>query len=235
MLMDDKLSLLRSVPLFKDLSPDDLEKIGANFQQKKFRRNEIILEEKDTGNFFYLITKGIVRVVKPLDGGRERVLTLQRAGDFFGEMAVLDGRTSPARMIAQEPAEIIFLAKDDFLDIVMNHKKVNREFIQILCERLREAWGQLKTLTSLLAEQRVCKVLYDIAHRHGEKIDGGVKIMIPLRHKEIADMVATSRETVTRILLDLEHRSIIKKDNKKYIIILHPEKLMAPSEGIKSF
>lgn len=220
-----KIHSLRMIPLFNDLHKDCLEKIESSVVIKKFKRNEVILDEQDTGKFFYIIIKGVVRVVKLLEDGRERILTLQGKGDFFGEMAIIDGRTSPARMVAQECSEILFISKEDFLRIIFHDRKVNKRFIEILCDRLRESWAQIKTLTTLTAEAKISKILYDISSRHGEEIDRVTRITIPMSHKAIADMAATSRETVTRTLADLENRGIINRGNKQYIEILDKQKL----------
>jgi CRP/FNR family transcriptional regulator len=220
------LLLLRAVPLFSDLSDDELSRFQEKFLIKQFKKNDIILDEQETGKYFYVILKGVVRIVKPLDGGRERVLALHREGDFFGELAIFDGQTSPARMVAREPVEILFIKKEDFKEIVLINKQVNEKLIHFLCERLRESWGQIKTLTSLTAEKRICKALCDITRRHGEKTEQGIKIMMQLSHQEIADIAATSRETVTRTLLALQEQNIILKGIKKYIVILDSDRLM---------
>ena len=149
-----KLLSLRMIPLFNELQQDCLEKLESSFSWKKFKKNDVILDEQDTGKFFYVIIKGVVRVVKLLEDGGERILALQGKGDFFGEMAIIDGRTNPARMVAQECSEILFISKEDFFKIVFNYKKVNRKFIEILCARLRESWAQIKIFTSLSAEAR---------------------------------------------------------------------------------
>lgn len=222
---DKKIHSLHMVPLFKELHKNCLEKMESSFTIKKFKRNEIILDEKDTGKFFYVIIKGVVRVVKLLEDGGELIQAIQGKGDFFGEMAIIDSQTSPARMVAQESSEILFISKKDFLKIIFHYKKVNKKLIEILCARLRESWAQIKTLTTFTAEAKISKILYDISIRHGEEINGILRITIPISHRAIADMAVTSRETVTRTLADLESRGIINRENKQYIDILNIQKL----------
>jgi len=190
-----------NVPIFTSfaarLKPPLLKRIVA---EKRFSRNQTILYEEDTPKYMYIVYSGKVKVVQMSEDGKEHILAIHKAGDFFGEMALLDGKTSPATVIAMEDAEIGLITKSNFEKYLLKDEKMLQELISMLCLRLRDAWLMLKVLSFADAEKRVRAVLKHISTQHGFKDDRGIIITMKLTHKDIADYASVSRETVTRFL-----------------------------------
>ncbi len=193
-------NLLKKIPFFSDLSASELSGLECLINKKTYAKREVILYEEDTPNFMYIIFSGKVRVVLLSEEGKEHIITIHKRGDYFGEMSLFDGKTSPATIIAMEESEIGLLAKDDFESFIVQNKKVLQLFIAMLCLRLRESWMMLKIMSFHTAEQRVRAVLKNIGHLYGVRDKRGVLVALKLTHQEIASYAAISRETASRIL-----------------------------------
>lgn len=200
--------LLRSIPLFSHLDPQEFEEVQRRIVEKKFQKNQIVLLEEDTANYMYIVYSGKVRVVHLGTEGSERILAVHKRGDVFGEMALLDAKTAPATVIAMEDCEIGLISKELFQTFFLNNHKVLLQLVAILCRRLREAQLVLKAITLPDAEQRLRSILNHLSQLHGVRDSRGVVITIRLTHKELAGYTSVSRETVTRLL----HRMVQEGD-----------------------
>lgn len=198
--MRSLVEFLRTVPLFTEVPPADLERLEPLFIEKSFLRNQTILAETDTHEFMYIVRTGKVKVIKINTAGKENILAIHRAGEFFGEMSLLDGKTAPATVKAQEDCRVILVRKSEFLSNLLKDDRILRQVITVLCARLREAWEKIQTLTHSDAEGRIRKTLTDLAVKHGVEDARGTIINVKLTHMELAEIAGTSRETVTRIL-----------------------------------
>jgi CRP/FNR family transcriptional regulator, cyclic AMP receptor protein len=217
--MKTLVEFLRAVPLFSEMPPEDLEHLQSLFVEKTFHRNQTILAESDTHEFMYVVRSGKVKVIKINNAGKENILAIHRAGEFFGEMSLLDGKTSPATVKALEDSKIIFVRKEDFLKHLLKDERILRQVINVLCTRLRESWDKIQTLTHSDAEGRIRKTLDDLAAKHGVEDSRGTIINVKLTHMELAEMAGTSRETVTRILDRYEDEGKIDVIDHKVIIL----------------
>jgi len=192
--------LLKSIPFFEGLSDKEFSELSHIFIEKHFSRNKIILLEEDTLNYMYVILSGKVKVVHSGLDGKEHIVAIHKKGDFFGEMALLDGKTSPASVIALEETHIVIISKKDFEDYLLKNEKVAKQAILILCSRLREAWMMIKVLSLPNAESRVRAVLRIISGYYGYKDARGTVISSKFTHQNIADYSHLARETVTRLM-----------------------------------
>ena len=198
--IDLSISILRGIPFIASLSDQEIFNLNQIISKKTFSKNEIILLEEDTLNYMYIIFAGKVKVVQVSTDGREKVLTYHKKGDFFGEMALVDGKTSPATIIAIEDAEVGLINKSDFETYILKNEKVLRELTALLCLRLRESWLMVKVLSFADAEQRVRAALKFMSIQYGVRDHQGTIITLKLTHRDIASYSAVSRETATRLL-----------------------------------
>lgn len=196
-------SVIRGIPFFACLTDDELGELKDILVEKHFSRNKLIFLEEDTQNYMYIILSGKVKVVHLSPDGKEHILAVHKTGDFFGEMALLDGKTSPATVIAMEDTHIMIMSKKDFEEHLLKSNKVLRQIISILCSRLRESWMVLKVLSLPRAEDRIKTVLKLMGMQYGLQDQRGTVITIKLTHQDIADYSSVSRETVTRFLSKL--------------------------------
>lgn len=219
-----KVDLIRRVPLFSTLSDDEFSKLAHIFILRAYRRNQVIFLEEETGNYMYLVLSGKVKVAKSTAGGKETLLAIHRAGDFFGEMSLLDGKTSPATVSAIEDCKIISVSAADFHKYLLHNEKVLLQIINVLCARLRQVW-QTQSMSSSAADARIRMGIHQLAEKHGIRDARGTIIDLKITHQELAEMVGTSRETVTRALAHLKKKGIIDI-NQRRITLLNDDALL---------
>jgi CRP/FNR family transcriptional regulator, cyclic AMP receptor protein len=214
-----KTEFIRRVPLFSTLSDAEFVSLEHIFVLRSYRKNQVIFLEEDTGSYMYIVIAGKVKVTKSTAGGKETLLAIHRAGDFFGEMALLDGKTSPATVSAIEDCKIVTVSKTDFNNFLMRNDKIVRQIIQVLCLRLRQVWGQVQSLNYSSADSRIRSGILQLAKRHGVPDARGIIVDLKITHQELAEMVGTSRETVTRTLARLQKQGILTIDARRIIVL----------------
>ncbi|MEI6827279.1 MAG: Crp/Fnr family transcriptional regulator [Desulfuromonadales bacterium] len=212
-------TLLRNIPLFSDLSSEEIEQLDRIIIKKNFVKDQIVLLEEDTSNYMYIVYVGKVRVVKQSIEGREHILTIHKKNDFFGEMSLLDGKTSPATVVAHEDSVIGLLSKNDFEQHVLGHEIVRKKIIELLCSNLRESWAMIKILSFDNAEQRILATLNRMQEVYGLHDDRGVIVNVTLTHQQIANYASVTRETVTRVLNRFKNEEIIQILEGKKILL----------------
>ncbi len=198
---DITLERLKKIQLFSTLSHDELEKLKALLHIKKFRKNEIILFEEDTNEYMYAILKGKVKVYRVTEDGKEIILAVHGEGEFFGEMSLIDQKTSPATVVAMTDSEVALLSRKEFFLLITHNPRVLEQLLLILCNRLRDSWQKVEMLNFKNASHRIKILLLMLARDHGvQQEDGEVLLNFKLTHQDIADMTGLTRETVTRVV-----------------------------------
>ena len=223
---EDIETLAARVPLFSCLSSMDLNAICRIMVVKTFSPGQIIVhEDDDEGQTFFAIVSGSVNVVVISEQGKTTVLATLKRGDFFGEMAMLDGEPRSASVIAAEECTLLILYRKMFLDILQRYPKITIQMLVQMSKRIRHANRQINTLSLMSVYGRVADVLMQLAKEQGTRVKG--MIVVPRRptHQMIADMVGASRETVSRIMSQLQKKHYIHTDGKK-LVILNEEKLL---------
>jgi CRP/FNR family transcriptional regulator len=194
------IEFLKTVELFSSLTDEELCQIRTKVTLNEFRKNEIILYEEDTNEFMYIIIFGKVKVFQTTEDGKDSILAIHGSGEFFGEISLIDGETTPATVSATENSLIAVISKRDFNSLLFSQEKVLNKFLQILCFRLRVSWKKIQMLNFNSASQRIKMLFLIQVEEYGKKTDEGIILNIKLTHQNIADMTGLTRETITRVL-----------------------------------
>jgi CRP/FNR family cyclic AMP-dependent transcriptional regulator len=195
-----EIEYFKKIQLFSSLTDEELHQISDKLIVRRFKKNEIILQEEDTNEYMYIILDGKVKVAQTTEDGKEILLAMHHSGEFFGEMSLIDGKTSPATVVATEDSIAAIISKRDFYSLIKAQGKVLDSLLLILCSRHREAWEKIQMLNYNNASQRVKILFLMLSDKYGEKTPEGVKLNIKLTHQEIAEMTGLTRETVTRVI-----------------------------------
>jgi len=197
---DNVLECVRRIELFSSLTEAELRQIVAKMTVKRYRKNEIVFYEEDSNRYMYMILRGKVKVMQTTEEGKEVILAFHRSGEFFGEISLIDSRTSPAIVVATEESVIAVISRGVFLSILHTQGKVLDVMLQILCGRLRDSWERIQILSFSNASQRIRMLLHMLSDEHGRKVKNGTVLNMRLTHQDIANMTGIARETVSRIL-----------------------------------
>ena len=213
-----KTDHLRNVPIFTDLSDSDLNRIASKMVSRDYEKGQMILLEESTGETFFIITSGTVKVTRLSDDGREVILALLGESDFFGEMSLLDGEGRSANIVANEDAEVMTLSRRDFLECLETYPKIAISLLEELAVRLRKSDQQIESLSLSDSEQRIGITLIRLAEERGTIKRGDVTVQNLPYQQDIANMAGTSRETVSRTLKLLEDKKLVKRNGSDITI-----------------
>jgi CRP/FNR family transcriptional regulator/CRP/FNR family cyclic AMP-dependent transcriptional regulator len=214
-----------NVPLFKELTHRDREAICAAMVARDFEPAEVIVRENDQETqSFFIIAAGKVNVAVMTSEGKQAILATLGKGDFFGEMAILDGEPRSASVIAASKCTLLMLYRRSFIDILYKFPRITIEMLIAMSQRLRQADKHMNTLSLMSVYGRVAEVLLHLARDSGEREGDMIVINNRPTHHVIADMAGTSRETVSRILSQLQKKHYISIDRNR-IVIINEEKL----------
>ena len=186
---------LRGVPLFSKLRDSDLELLAPLLHEREYAKNRVIRFAHDPSDAFYVVLAGQVKVMLIAEDGREVVLSLFRAGDFFGETALLDDEPYAASVIAMDDTKLLVLQRDDFRRSIRELPEMSFGLLRALCGRLLEADQKIGGLMLLDVTGRVAHLLLELAAR-----DADARINDIPTHQVMAQMVGSSRETVSRTI-----------------------------------
>ncbi len=216
-----KIDFLKNIELFSSLTDEELIQISNRIIVKEFARNETILLEEETNAFMYIILLGKVKVVQTTAGGKEIILAIHQAERFFGELSLIDGKTSSATVMAMEESLIAIISKENFYALLYSQSKVLENLLHILCSRLRESWKRIHILNFREAPQRMKMLFTILSGENGKNTPEGTIINLKLTHQEMADMAGLTRETVTRVLGQWQKDGLITVSRNRFILLHH--------------
>lgn len=195
---------------------DYLFKIG---EVKEYNKKDVIFLESDEAYNFFLIIEGRVKISRLHRDGREVVIAILSSGNFFGDMALLDGYPRSTDAYSEGRSKILSIRENDFFALLENDPKISIELLRELAHRIRNSDSQIKGLSLLNARGRVSSTLLRWALDQGEFDKKVVEIKGVPAQKEMASYAGLSRESFNRILKDLEREKFIDTSKPRTIII----------------
>lgn len=216
--MSNSAELLANVSIFKELSVQALSRLATSLQPLRFAKDALIVGQDDHGDALYIIESGRVKVVLYGETGREMILTIFRSGDFFGEMSLLDGQPRSANVIAVEDTRIVKLSREDFVHHLEESPSTALNILSEMSLRLRRADEIIGNLALLDVYARLARVLLDLGQREGEDTDEGLLIRGRPTQQDLASMIGTSRETVSRVLSEFQRRGFLSMQGKRIML-----------------
>ncbi|MFQ5717294.1 MAG: Crp/Fnr family transcriptional regulator [Nitrospinales bacterium] len=213
-----KADRLKQVSIFSSLENKYLEEISLITKKKTFHKNEVIFAQGDPGNTLFIMISGAVKVSLIDANGKETILNILYEHDFFGEMALLDGHLRSATATALEPVTALTIHREDFIGFIKKNPLTILSIIIDLCCRLRRTSEQVANLTFLTASGKVARVLLDLALDEGQQKNDSIVLNLRFGRQELANMVALSRETLTRVLYEFQTRGYLQVEGKKITI-----------------
>jgi CRP/FNR family cyclic AMP-dependent transcriptional regulator len=214
----DTVPLLRQVSIFRGLPEATLADLGRRVWQRTAEAGSLIVSHEEPGDALFVIASGKVKVVLYGETGREVILSILRAGDFFGEMALLDRQPRSANVVAVEDAQLLGLDREGFQTHIAQHPSTALAILAEMSGRLRRADEVIGNLALLDVYARVARAIRDLAQKQGEPVEGGVLIRERPTQQEMAGLIGTSRETVSRALSEFTRRGLLEMSGKQILV-----------------
>lgn len=214
----ERRELLRRIHLFTDLTDRETDTILDLMREKTVARGTAIFHQNDHGGGLYLILAGSVKISRTARDGRDITVAVLHQGNFFGEMSLLDGQPRSATATAAESTRLLVLDREHFQRYVLTQARIMAKLLRELSKRLRAADQTIENLAlSSVHDRLVCLIGH--LGRHHPIVNGTGFIERAPTHQEIAEMVGSSRETVTRTLASMEKEGLIVNNNKRITLL----------------
>jgi CRP/FNR family transcriptional regulator, cyclic AMP receptor protein len=204
----------RKFALFSELDERELAQIAAVAKSRHYAKDDVIFHADESGDVFCLIREGQVKVTMISPEGKEIILTMLGPGSFFGEMALLDDEPRSATVVATETLEVVTIWRSDFLQILQENFSITRKILAELSKRLRKMSNRIESLATMDVYGRLARFFLDLAAESGKQLDNGFVAVTRPTHQSIANMIGTSRETVSRLIHDLMRQDLLLSEGK---------------------
>jgi CRP/FNR family cyclic AMP-dependent transcriptional regulator len=214
----DTIQLLQKVSIFAELSAETIADLAKRVWNRTAEAGSVIVSHEEAGDALFVIVTGKVKVVLYGETGREIILSILRGGDFFGEMALLDRQPRSANVVAVEESQLLGLDREAFQTHLTTHPSTALAILAEMSRRLRHADEVIGNLALLDVYARVARIIRDLAQKQGEQVDGGLLIKERPTQQEIAGLIGTSRETVSRALNDFTRRGLLDMQGKQILV-----------------
>lgn len=221
------IPILQGLRLFENLPVSRLQELSQAMAERRVERREVVIQRGDTAAGLGFLIEGRLQAVDFTLDGREVGIEFIEEGAFFGELAVIDGQPAPEYVIAVAPSRITLLDRDRARELMFSTPAAGEAVARRLADRMRRSARQRAVLALPSSFQRVCAQLALLAHKDGQ---GRVLIQLPPTHQEIAIMVNTSRETVTRTLQFLQGLKVVARAGNE-LVVEQPQTLQDAADG----
>ena len=180
-----------------------------------FGKNDFVFRAGAPGSNVYFLRSGKVKIHQSSPLGREVILWFCFAGEIFGLAEVAQGGGRVVNAQACEASEVLAVAQEKFRDFLERHPRVAMLSMQVLSSRLRVLGEMFVNLVADDVSTRIAKLILRLSARYGTRVGKEIFLNIPLTHQEIADMVGTSRQTVTTVLGSLKRQGVLSIDDRR--------------------
>jgi CRP-like cAMP-binding protein len=211
------IQYLKEIPLFSHLKDAQLKEIVARCRKVKFKKGSVIFHKTDMSTDLYIVESGNLKAVLTDDEGDEMVLARFQQGAFFGELSMLDGKGRSATIVVDTDAELSVLSQADLLALLTKDPKIAIAMISTLVERLRKADEKIEALAFQEVGERLIHALLDGASRDVREPKGFLRSS-KRTHKELASMIGSSREAVSKGMKILATNGVVRESEGHILI-----------------
>lgn len=204
--------------IFKDLKPDELKAVLANAIRKIYHKGETIFVQGETADKMFLIKAGRVKLSKVTEDGSEITLDIRKSGDILGETMFSEEADYPMTAWCMESTLICGLTKLNFEKTVLHYPDIGLRVIRNLSERISRLTERVDSMSASSLEERLYRVLVNVAKEHGESEPKGMAIHFPLTHEDLGFLVGAHRVSITRAMKALKNSGRILQEGRTLIL-----------------
>ncbi len=222
--MKEIIKYLKNCSLFADLDEKYLTEIAGLVRDRHYAKGHLVFIEGDTGEAIFILKKGLVKLAKRTEDGREHILQFIHPGEVFAEVVLFDNGEYPVTAEVQKDSLIGVIRNKDMEQLIGSHPDIAIAILRIMGKRLRIAQERAVSLALNDVRRRLIFILLEMAAEYGKKMEEGIVIDFALTNQELASMIGTSRESANRIISDLKKSGLVDV-NRRQIIIKDRQKL----------
>jgi CRP/FNR family transcriptional regulator len=207
-----------SLWIFQDLAPKDVQALAEEALRKKMKKGDTLFIQGDAADEVFLIKGGRIKLTKVLRDGTELMLDLRKAGDFVGENMFSEEGEYPVTAVCLEDTLTCGFTRQQFETLVLKYPTVGLQVIKTLSERISWLTTRVGNLAVTNIEDRLYRVLTNVAKEHGAQSPMGVMIQFPLTHEDLSFLTGAHRATITRAMKALKEAGKIILEDKRLVL-----------------
>jgi CRP-like cAMP-binding protein len=206
-----------AVELFQRISESDAQKISSLCTEKRFQRGATIFSAGESSSCVYVLKSGLAKLTSLSETGKETILHILKPDEVFGELLLSEEKRA-FTAIAVEDAVVTVVSRERFLEVLLSVPTVALNFIRVLSKRLAKVEKGLAESSHTLSYHRLAKTLLQLSEKYGEKVPSGTLIKLRLTHEDLANLIGTTRETVTTQLNKFSRMGLLKRQARRLIV-----------------
>jgi len=215
--MREAPEMLSNIPLFKGLPKGQLKDLTRIAADKHFAKGQTVFSEGDKGNGFYVVVNGLVKIFKLSIDGKEQILHIFGPGEPFGEVPVFAGQDFPAHAEAIAESRLLFFPREAFTALISENPSLALNMLALLSMRLRHFTVQVEQLSLKEVPGRLAAYLLYLSDEKG----GETSIDLNISKGQLASLLGTIPETLSRIFARMTQRGLIEVDGPRINITDH--------------
>jgi CRP/FNR family transcriptional regulator len=201
---------VRAERLFCNMSPTSITALDAIKFTGVYPKGSLLFVEGEMPRGIFILCSGRAKLTTSSTEGKTLIVKIAEPGEVLGASATILGKPYEVSAETIEPAQLNFIKRDDFIKFLNNNAEACMHTAQQLSEKYHSAQREIRSLgLSQTTSEKLAKLLLDWVARSGEETPKGIRLKVLLTHEEIAQMIGTTRETVTRLLSDFKRKKII--------------------------
>ena len=214
-----KLWYLEQINIFRDLTDEDLDRINKVTQLRTMEKDAYIYFPDEPSKVVFLLKEGRVKIGTFSEDGKEIIKAILEPGEIFGELSIAgqEKRTDFAQVLDKH-VKICAITRDEMVDILNATPSLNLKVTQLIGLRLQKMERRFESLIFKDARQRVIDFIKTSVEEKGKKIGYEWLFKHKLTHQDIANLTATSRQTVTIVLNELREKGILSFDRRSILV-----------------
>ncbi|MBL4706850.1 MAG: Crp/Fnr family transcriptional regulator [Flavobacteriales bacterium] len=214
-----KLWHLEQINLFKNLSEEELEELDKLAVMKSADKNQFIYFPKEPSKILFFLKQGRIKIGSYSADGKEIIKAILYPGEVFGEMGIVGEESRKDFAVAMDAdTRMCTLNVEEFKEMMNSNPELSLELTKTIGEKLRNIERRLESLIFKDARERIIDFMKEMAEKYGKKIGVETLVKHDLTHQDIANLTATSRQTVTTVLNDLKDKDLIYMERKRFLI-----------------
>jgi CRP-like cAMP-binding protein len=214
---------LRKIPLLADLTDDEITFVKREIRIRHYQKRDVVLQKGGHGDGLMFLLGGQAQVVDVTEDGRAIGLRMLEPGDFFGEIALINNSTRSASVVAMSEVLVGFLPAPAAMHLFSHSPSVANQMLKHLAQKIQRD-SEIRALLSINNTSKRIYAFLVMQQKPANDPNAPAVVENLPTHQDIANMVNTSRETVTRALLALVQQGIVQKDSHR-LLIRDPEAL----------
>lgn len=215
-----EINNFKQIPLLKNLSSEEFDKIKKNIIAREFSKGEVIFRANDSADKMFIVLSGEIKVTKIMSDGKEQILYIYGPSDFIGGHNILSGDKYEYNSFALSKVKVLTISSYDVLGVLKYNTGFLLAVIKQSFERIRKAEELIDRLSVINTDEKVAKLLKTLIGLYGKKTNGGILISYKITQEELGSLAGISRETMSRKLNQFEEEGILKIVSRGKVLIL---------------